>query len=344
MHPNGQLPAYEFAFGDVNPPVHAWAAWRVYKIAVGPRGQRDRAVPGADVPEAAAQLHLVGEPQGRRGRQPVLRRVPRARQHRRVRSVASRCPRAATSSRPTAPPGWPSSARRCCRWRSSWRETDPAYEDMASKFFEHFVAHRRRDEHARRHGPLGRDRRLLLRPAARRRRPRRRCASARWSASCRSSPSRCWRSRSSIGCPASSKRMRWFLDNRRDLAGRVAFCDVRRATRRHVLLAIPSRERLVARAALHARRARVPVALRHPLDCRRSTRSSPTVFDFGGADADASTTSRANRRSGSSAATRTGAARSGCRSTTCSSRRSSATTTSTATTCGSSARPAPGSC
>src|SRR5262249_12159744 len=28
MHPNGQLPAYEWAFGDVNPPVHAWAAWR----------------------------------------------------------------------------------------------------------------------------------------------------------------------------------------------------------------------------------------------------------------------------------------------------------------------------
>jgi hypothetical protein len=32
MHPNGQLPAYEWSFGDVNPPVHAWAAWRVYKI------------------------------------------------------------------------------------------------------------------------------------------------------------------------------------------------------------------------------------------------------------------------------------------------------------------------
>jgi hypothetical protein len=32
MHPNGQLPAYEWAFGEVNPPVHAWAAWRVYKI------------------------------------------------------------------------------------------------------------------------------------------------------------------------------------------------------------------------------------------------------------------------------------------------------------------------
>jgi len=40
MHPNGQLPAYEFAFDDVNPPVHAWAAWRVYKISA-PRGSRD---------------------------------------------------------------------------------------------------------------------------------------------------------------------------------------------------------------------------------------------------------------------------------------------------------------
>jgi hypothetical protein len=32
MHPNGQLPAYEWAFGDVNPPVHAWAAWQVYEM------------------------------------------------------------------------------------------------------------------------------------------------------------------------------------------------------------------------------------------------------------------------------------------------------------------------
>ncbi|MBC7815688.1 MAG: glucosidase, partial [Planctomycetaceae bacterium] len=41
MHPNGQLPAYEFGFGDVNPPVHAWACWRVYK-QTGGRGKRDR--------------------------------------------------------------------------------------------------------------------------------------------------------------------------------------------------------------------------------------------------------------------------------------------------------------
>src|SRR6185312_6703921 len=42
MHPNGQLPAYEWAFSDVNPPVHAWAALRVYKIEKKRRGVGDR--------------------------------------------------------------------------------------------------------------------------------------------------------------------------------------------------------------------------------------------------------------------------------------------------------------
>jgi hypothetical protein len=38
MHPNGQMPAYEWAFGDVNPPVHAWASWRVFQIDRKRRG------------------------------------------------------------------------------------------------------------------------------------------------------------------------------------------------------------------------------------------------------------------------------------------------------------------
>lgn len=42
MHPNGQIPAYEWAFGDVNPPVFAWAAWRVYKIDQEQSGVADR--------------------------------------------------------------------------------------------------------------------------------------------------------------------------------------------------------------------------------------------------------------------------------------------------------------
>ena len=67
MHPNGQLPAYEFAFGDVNPPVHAWA------VLARLQDDRRRAASATALflarvlPEAAAQLHLVGQPQGRRG-------------------------------------------------------------------------------------------------------------------------------------------------------------------------------------------------------------------------------------------------------------------------------------
>ena len=45
MHPNGELPAYEWAFGDVNPPVQAWAAMHVY--------QNDRRANG-DVPAMSA--------------------------------------------------------------------------------------------------------------------------------------------------------------------------------------------------------------------------------------------------------------------------------------------------
>ncbi len=43
MHPNGQIPAYEWKFEDVNPPVHAWGALRVYQIEQEVWGRKDRA-------------------------------------------------------------------------------------------------------------------------------------------------------------------------------------------------------------------------------------------------------------------------------------------------------------
>ena len=46
MHPNGQVPAYEWAFGDVNPPVQAWAAWRVFQIDRKQRRQEEPAYKG----------------------------------------------------------------------------------------------------------------------------------------------------------------------------------------------------------------------------------------------------------------------------------------------------------
>ena len=61
QHPNGALPAYEWDFGDVNPPVQAWAALEVFAIdgATRPR------LPQPRVRQAARQLHVVGEPRGR---------------------------------------------------------------------------------------------------------------------------------------------------------------------------------------------------------------------------------------------------------------------------------------
>ena len=139
MHPNGQLPAYEWAFGDVNPPVHAWAALaRLQDREEAPRHGRPR-VPRARLPQAAAELHLVGEPQGRRGQERLPGRLPRPRQHRRVRPQ-----RAAADRRP------PRAVRRheldgdvlpehAGDRAGAGRATNPAYEDVASKFCEHFL-------------------------------------------------------------------------------------------------------------------------------------------------------------------------------------------------------------
>lgn len=41
LHPNGQIPAYEWNFSDVNPPVHAWAVWRTYNIERKMHGRQD---------------------------------------------------------------------------------------------------------------------------------------------------------------------------------------------------------------------------------------------------------------------------------------------------------------
>lgn len=61
MHPNGQLPAYEWALSDGNPPLHAWAAWRVYRIEQKMYGREDKKFLERVFCEIAAQLYLVGK-------------------------------------------------------------------------------------------------------------------------------------------------------------------------------------------------------------------------------------------------------------------------------------------
>ena len=112
MHPNGQLPAYEWAFGDVNPPVHAWSAFRVFQIDRRQRqriqsgGHRRPDVSGTRVSKVAAEFHLVGQSQGRTGPQYFSRRLSRPGQHRLFRPQQTAADRRISSARPTARVGW----------------------------------------------------------------------------------------------------------------------------------------------------------------------------------------------------------------------------------------------
>ena len=85
LHPNGQMPAYEWNFSDVNPPVHAFATLFLYRTEQARQWQSGRGFPPIDLQQAAAELHLVGQPQGPLRQESVRRRIPRPRQHRRLR-------------------------------------------------------------------------------------------------------------------------------------------------------------------------------------------------------------------------------------------------------------------
>jgi len=137
-HPNGQIPAYEFAFGDVNPPVHAWACWRVYKMT-GPKGGRDRLFL-----ERAFQKLLLNftwwvnrkDPEGRNlfsGGFLGLDNI----------GVFDRSRPLPTGGHLEQADGTAWMAFYCNTMLSMALELaseDPAYEDLASKFFEHFIA------------------------------------------------------------------------------------------------------------------------------------------------------------------------------------------------------------
>ena len=138
MHPNGQIPAYEFALGDVNPPVHAWAVWRVYKMT-GARGQRDR-----NFLARAFQKLLLNftwwvnrkDPSGRHlfsGGFLGLDNI----------GVFDRSRPLPTGGHLEQADGTAWMAFYCSTMLSIALELareDPVYEDVASKFFEHFVA------------------------------------------------------------------------------------------------------------------------------------------------------------------------------------------------------------
>jgi hypothetical protein len=244
MHPNGQMPAYEFAFGDVNPPVHAWAAWRVYKIADRP-GQRDR-----DFLESVFQKLLLNftwwvnrkDAEGKNlfsGGFLGLDNI----------GVFDRSKPLPTGGRLQQADGTAWMAFYCATMLGMALELAcdggkirPAYEDMASKFFEHFV--QITDAMNALGGPglwdepdgfyydqIQFDHHVVP-----------------------------LKTRSMVGLlpliavevlddaairrlPGFYKRMNWFLKHRPDLSRHISYCEAG-MTHGHRLLAIPSRERL----------------------------------------------------------------------------------------------------
>ena len=85
LHPSGQIPAYEWNFSDVNPPVHAWATLFLHRTEQALRGETDLDFLETSFQQAPAELHLVGEPQGPLRQERLRGRLPRSRQHRRLR-------------------------------------------------------------------------------------------------------------------------------------------------------------------------------------------------------------------------------------------------------------------
>jgi hypothetical protein len=240
-HPNGQIPAYEFAFGDVNPPVQAWSAWRVYKIT-GPRHGRDRLFL-----ERVFQKLLINftwwvnrkdlnDDNVFAGGFLGLDNIGVF-----DRSQPLPSGRALEQADGTA---W--MAFYCATMLSMALElarADPAYEDVASKFFEHFVAIADAMNSVGGNGlwdegdgfyydQLRTDGTLVP-----------------------------LRVRSMVGLipliavevleqaviaklPGFQKRLRWFLENRRDLANQISYMQPQNDDHAHLLLAIPSQERL----------------------------------------------------------------------------------------------------
>jgi Glycosyl hydrolase family 63 C-terminal domain len=241
MQANGQLPAYEFEFSDVNPPVHAWACWRVYKMT-GPRGGRDR-----EFLRRVFQKLLINftwwvnrkDVTGKNifgGGFLGLDNI----------GVFDR-------SKPL-PTGGVLDQADGTAWVASFSSTmlsialelaaeDPVYEDVASKFFEHFVAI------VDAMNSLG--------------------GTGLWdeqdgfyydqlSLDGKATPLRV---RSMVGMtplfavevldgevinslPGFRKRMQWFLDNRKDLARYISMMKPSDSEHTHYLLAIPTKERL----------------------------------------------------------------------------------------------------
>jgi hypothetical protein len=277
MHPNGQLPAYEFAFSDVNPPVHAWAAWRIYKMT-GERDGRDRVFLSRVFQKLIINFTWWVNRKDAEGKHIFsggflgLDNI----------GVFDR-------SKPL-PTGGHLEQADGTAWMAFYAATmmsialelsrdNPATEDVASKFFEHFVAITDAMNSLGGHGLWDEEDGFYY---------------DQLHVDGRTIPLRV---RSLVGAipliavevldseligrlPGFSRRLGWFLRNRRDLAKQISYMETREGGVK-MLLALPSKERLVRvlRYLLDENEFLSPYGLR---SVSRYHASHPYVFEVGG--------------------------------------------------------------
>ena len=276
MHPNGQIPAYEWAFGDVNPPVHAWAAFRMYKHMLLQGQDGDRLFLSR-----AFQKLLLGftwwvnrkDPEGKNifaGGFLGLDNI----------GVFDRSKPLPTGGQLQQADGTAWMAFFCADMFSIATELayhDPAYEDIAYKFFEHFTAivsainkiggeglWNEEDGFYYDHLVVDRTKIPL-------------------------------KVRSMVGLipvlaaavlqtdvvmklPDMVRRIRWFMRKRPNLMKHLSLIQDERGHPVRALLAIPTREQTGQGAALCAGRRGVPVAVRNPFDFEVSRQASLRVL------------------------------------------------------------------
>lgn len=244
MHPNGQIPAYEFNFSDVNPPIHAWAAWRVYKMT-GKKGERDRRFLAHIFQKLLMNFTWWVNRKDEEGNNLFsggflgLDNI----------GVFDRSKPLPGGGRVEQADGTAWMAFYCTTMLGIALELaseDPVYEDLASKFFEHFVAIAEAINRVGGTGLWNEEEGFYYDQIH---------------TGGQTIPLRI---RSMVGIiplfacevlsdehiaklPGFKKRMQWFLDNRRDLAAHISYMNVGNdasggQTKR--LLAIPSKERL----------------------------------------------------------------------------------------------------
>jgi Glycosyl hydrolase family 63 C-terminal domain len=281
MSPSGQIPAYEFNFSDVNPPVHAWACWRVYKMTGG-RGKRDRTFLASVFQKLLLNFTWWvnrKDPSGKNlfaGGFLGLDNI----------GVFDRSKPLPGGGSLTQADGTAWMAFYCSTMLAMALELadgDPVYEDIASKFFEHFIMIADAMNHLGGSGLWHEEDGFyydqLVLPDG------------------RVEPVRL---RSMVGLiplfavefiykerldhlPGFAKRTRWFLKNRPELARQITYFSHDGAETGQLLLAIPTRERLerVLRTVLDEEKLLSPHGVR---SLSRWYEKNPYTVHFAGED------------------------------------------------------------